>query len=226
MSEIFYYPDGTKIEDKAEFIRFYSRVYYYMNRDKKLEDKIENILYSDVMSDTDIIDILGWKLGAYKVDYEEQKVMNQWTTLQVGGLIEEIKGNKKISGTECETLKKLIECNGIGPVYAITILYFLTNGAQPIYDRYAHIALKVIDESLDFKTIIYDNCLRKEFNPDLKDMEQLYSNYKEYYVQRLQKIFGDDYKKSRSIDQALWTYGHLFNDTKTNQKKLDILKVK
>lgn len=215
----YYYPDGTEITKREEFIGFYSKVYYYLNRDKSLEDRIEEILKSDTLSGKDIIDILRWKIGATTYNYQEQTVQNQWTTICASNLIKKIEGKKELSCTPPEMIKDLITFRGIGPVYAITILYFVTKGQYPIYDKFAHIALKVIDESFEYGSVITDQELRKEFNSGVNDIDKLYSCYSKYYINRLTSIFGGEYITNRDIDRALWAYGHLFNSTKSNNKK-------
>lgn len=110
---------------------------------------------------------------------------------------------------------------GFGFVYAVTLLYFFSGGKYPIYDRYAHIALMKIVESNDsadfsgIASVITDN----EVEDDLKA-----KGYKDSYVTYLENIFGDKYKSCRDIDRALWAYGHLFNNTKTNRDRMERLK--
>ena len=86
---------------------------------------------------------------------------------------------------------------GIGPVYLITLLYFISKGQYPIYDKFAHISLKMIEEKdCQFNSLIKDN-----------------------YVTRLRNIFGKAYNDS-NVDRALWVYSHLFNDNKRNRKRI------
>ncbi len=108
----------------------------------------------------------------------------------------------------------------IGTVYLLTLLYFISRGKNPIYDQFAMVALKAIQDirvkepgdpisynplpnrnSTSFGGIIaskdyqeYLIMLRKQFFDD-------------YYV------FGTDIERERKVDRALWTYGHLFDVT-------------
>lgn len=220
----FYYPDGTEIKDTPEFIRFYSRVYYYQNRNLKLEKRMGEILAKDEMSNEDVFDILRWKIGAKTYDREKGDVTNQWKTINSNDVYNKI--NKQKEYGAIETLTKLRECKGIGAVYAITILFFLSSGEYPIYDKFAHIALKAIGDSKEFYDIILEKDLKNEINVDLnnnsKNNKKIFDGYSEYYIKRLNAIFGEnEYKNTREIDQALWAYGHLFSDTKTNRNKTD-----
>lgn len=81
----------------------------------------------------------------------------------------------------------------------------------PIYDKYAHIALKVILERMDYKEVVTDKALNREFHNGTK---KYLDDYKTY-IEKLESIFGKEYATDRRIDQALWAYGHLFSDTKT-----------
>lgn len=217
---VFYTPDGKEI-GKETFISFYSQVYYYLNRDLNFEREIENILYSDTLNDKNIMDILCWKIGATSKNEDDQTVTNQWRTIEVHELIEKIKGEKQKNCDVKEMLKQLIEFDGIGSVYAITLLYFITKGEYPIYDRFAHIALKQIESGASFDNIIQDAALRQEFHANSTKIETLYDDYQKCYIHRLTKIFGEEFKTNRDIDRALWVYGHLFSDTKTNRQRVE-----
>lgn len=219
----FYYPDGSKICDKEGFIDFYSKVYYIQNLNKKREDAIESILRSPVLKPDDIVAILKWKVGDKNVD-DPEVIRGQFTTIVPTEISNDLSGNKKETLSKYESnvklLEKLMSYEKIGPVYAITLLFFLTCGEYPIYDQYAHYALLAIcEEKYDFTSTIEKKVKDLEFHADSAKPEQVYSEYQMNYIARLKKVFGEDYKVDRRIDQALWAYGHLFNDNKTNQSK-------
>lgn len=217
----FYYPDGSEIMNPEEFIHFYSGVYSYQNRDLRLEQTIEEILKKDDLVAENIVDILRWKIGAIGFSYQDNIVTNQWYSIDTGKLIEEIKGTKKISEPVCNTIGALMKHERIGPVYAITLLYFLSKGDYPIYDRFAHIAIKAICEEKTFESLVTDKELRKEFNPDIRNAEKVFECYKMHYMDRLYNVFDRRaYKESRNIDRALWAYGHLFSETQSNQQRV------
>ena len=103
---------------------------------------------------------------------------------------------------------------GIGSVYLITLLYFVSNhqypGKCPIYDRFAMRALlaikgkKAIGESVECGEL-----------PDKssKQFSKIIDKRMNEYIKLLKAIFGDEYKGKRDIDRALWVYGHLFKDS-------------
>ena len=91
--------------------------------------------------------------------------------------------------------------NRMGTVYLITILYFLSRGDYPIYDRFAKIAIDAIcgcAVPVQYKPLASKN--EKEFDNVIND-------YIENYVNKLRSVFGDKYN-SRDVDRALWVYGH------------------
>lgn len=93
--------------------------------------------------------------------------------------------------------------SGIGPVYAITLLFFASRGKFPIYDRFAYVALKAInDKKIPKKG---DSKKLKPFSLEL---------YKDY-IKGMKSLYellypGEEinYMKHRELDQALWIYGH------------------
>ena len=102
--------------------------------------------------------------------------------------------------------------NGIGPVYLITLLYFISKGQYPIYDRFAYIALQEIKNGAEpFTTKIEPQTLP---NKTSKKFKSVYEDYIEPYMQDILLVFGSDYNSSieeyRNIDRALWVYGHAF----------------
>lgn len=215
----YYYPDGTEIENQEEFIHFYSKGYYYLNRDLKLEKRIEEVLLNGIESDNDIVDILKWKTGATEVDYEENYVKHRWGIIETLELSLKIKEKDFIFLEPKKIVDELLKIDKIGPVYALTLLYFITKGEFPIYDKYAHLALIVIESKEDFSKNIADKDLYNEFKTDSLDAEKIFDLYCKNYIERLKYIFGEKYKKNRDIDRALWTYGHLFNDIKSNKNR-------
>ena len=146
----------------------------------------------------------------------------------------------KLKGGNCSLenyLKEYESFKGLGNVYIITLRYFATRGEDPIYDQYADRAIKAITgnfsggyglwindpDHLDLNDIsaLSDprsligrndiNLLIKSPNMSSlskKRVVEVYSQYKESLI----KVFGTDYNK-RKVDQALWTYGHLFSQS-------------
>jgi hypothetical protein len=94
---------------------------------------------------------------------------------------------------------------GFGPVYALTVLFFASHGRFPIYDRYAHIAAQAIHEDLP---------------PEANVSYRQLSKWREYerYMDLLARVRNACPKEradssmfvSRTLDRALWVYGHFF----------------
>lgn len=241
----FYYPNGEEFKSINEFIQYYNNSYYLQNNrtikrvprnSEYVEKEIEYILENGIKTKEDITKIIAWKIGRIDhcnsekkqcfIYYKNKPNVNRYNRpVPLRPLFEYILNDigtleKQANDYPQEVLEKLLAFNGIGSVYAITILYFLSRKMYPIYDQFAHIAIKVIDEENSFNSLITDADLKREFNPDSRNATKIFENYNEYYIKRLQSIFGNAYKTNRDIDRALWVYGHLFKDTKTNQKRI------
>ena len=89
--------------------------------------------------------------------------------------------------------------NGFGTVYILTILYFITKGQQPIFDRCAYKAAKAIFLGKQPNDIWYESPSSKS----AKGILNVISDYKWY----LEQVFGMS-DISRDVDRALWVYGH------------------
>ncbi len=99
---------------------------------------------------------------------------------------------------------------GIGTVYLITMLYFISRGKYPIYDRFAMIAVDAIENGIEPEGYVSYKELPEKDN---KKFEGVYELYNDIYVNKEKNIFGDEYNK-RGVDRALWVYGHYFKDSK------------
>lgn len=242
--------DLLKPNDSNTFIERYNPSYYidgdnlersWLNQSCTfVEEEIENILKNGInlSDDRDIRHIISWKIGS--VDHEKTKEQHdgkfhyhndepgkyRFAKVPLKELYEHIRDNEKCLKEKAHSdnqedirwvIEKLREIKGIGDVYAITLLYFLSNGKYPIYDQYAHYAIKAIGASEEEKDKLWTA-------PDLKkdvklDSKKLVSTYIDNYVNTLKNIFEKRYN-DRNVDRALWVYGHLFNDNKTNRKRV------
>ena len=123
---------------------------------------------------------------------------------------------------------KEINCPGIGTVYLITLLYFISKGCIPIYDRFASMALEAILndvkplENKKAAVSVKYICLPSKTVKDISEISKMFMEYRS----NLMKVFGDKYEeytksfyssdrkkwvqKTRDIDRALWVYGHRF----------------
>ena len=93
----------------------------------------------------------------------------------------------------------------LGPVYILTIIYFITRGESPIFDRFAYSAVK---------SLYYSKLRHADFTPEdvwyecpsgkkPKDILKVINDYKWY----LEQVFGKS-NIARDIDRSLWVYGH------------------
>ena len=193
--------------EAEQFKEIYSEKYFDLFRDRELEDEVMKILENDTWSSDDIIKVLCWKMGASNSSSNgEKRVKGRWREVEVGRLIDKIQGVKKISDNPEETLQILMEPKGIGAVYAVTLLFFMSKGKYPIYDKYAHMALDAIETGKQPG----DEIPYKELPTAPKSiMEKV-----DEYAARIKNIFGKNALADRDVDRALWAYGHSFIEAK------------
>ncbi len=243
----FYYPDGKLINEsdqekqEEKFVKFYNQC-YYLEVSPSAEKEIECILKtSDPLTNEEIIKILEWKTGGKYIEGKNiiQTRYGKISVAEVAEKIGTIRGPLAIDEAK-SLLKELCKIDGIGMVYAITLVYFITNGQYPIYDKFAHIALLAIfsensDSEKEYGEIvpIKDSTYQKKINMGktknkILDIDGIFEQYLNGYVYPINKIFGCNYgefietNSNRDIDRALWSYGHLFNENEKNKKRLGV----
>lgn len=101
----------------------------------------------------------------------------------------------------------------------VTLLFFVTNGECPIYDRFAMRALLAIKHGCKPGDTINSNDAKPANLPckSDKNFTQKAADVMKDYICLLQEIFGDEYKTNREIDRALWVYGHLFKEDSASE---------
>lgn len=106
-----------------------------------------------------------------------------------------------------------------GTVYIINQMFFLSKGAIPIYDRFAHVAVKALRMNKSPLEVFVPDAPLKNDHPKGKyygkEKYFLAVNTLEEYIWLLNEVFpseihknGDTMFISRELDQALWVYGH------------------
>lgn len=96
--------------------------------------------------------------------------------------------------------------NGFGPVSIFNSLFFISKGKLPIYDRFAHIAVRALALELT-PTEIYMGA-----NPNKSESMAILMF--EEYIKLLEGVFensasiNNEMFISRELDRALWVYGH------------------
>jgi len=90
--------------------------------------------------------------------------------------------------------------SNFGAVYIINLIYFLSRREWPIYDKYAHKALKGIYMGVCPSEVYVSGA------PDKYNTKEVANMYKEY-VWLMENTF-EKKNIERKLDRALWVYGH------------------
>lgn len=167
----FYDPTGEEISID-QFVSNYSKC-YFINNNKFVEDRIEELLIAEQLSAEDVMLILRWKMGRIdakasqaknKLNLPEKDVSDSFITYTGRGRkvdatdfcnkISILSREKKCPRNaeeiwsafipDKESSSKINVPENMGTVYLLTVLYFLTNAEYPIYDRFAKMALDAI----------------------------------------------------------------------------------
>ena len=233
----FYDISGKEISSDA-FVRMYADSYYIGNEklctrasqsSRYTEQEIDRILREGIKAKHDVVHILAWKIG--KIKHKDSTDKFVYAKDWVGAELFEVSlyNNKfdieKVSGyisgniarleTQAETDPqgglndlKALNIYGIGTVYLITLLYFISRGKHPIYDRFAKMAVDaIIGDKRPGEAIVYNELPDKKSNK----FDTLFKDHLSDYSSNLYSIFKDEYKENRDIDRALWVYGHCFS---------------
>lgn len=195
------------------------------------EKEIMPILIGHINSYSDFAKIMAWKIGKikhseselvskiiYADDWkfcEEQNPMRYGKELQLTKLSDYILCNREElevlaldNPQECLRRIRNVNVTGIGTVYLITILFFLSHGKYPIYDRFAMASLLAAEQDLrpiDGEQIEMSELPTKWERGFATICEKQYAEY----IKRLYDL-NFDYKNDRRLDRALWVYGHAF----------------
>lgn len=204
----FYLPNGSyNLISEKEFLDFYEKVYFYENRNLKLENEIDEILNGKKPVSENLVPIFRWKMGTD--NYDDKTVTNRWGYVVD---IEKVKSclnsyDKDNPALLIEALRKSDESGpSLGSVYAFTVLYFVSGGKYPIYDKYAQMAVMAIkDGKKPGESVAFTNL------PSSKNVQKIYNSYKNNFFTYIENIFGKGtYETDCKYDRALWAYGHLF----------------
>ena len=201
-----------------------------------IEERIENIIKVGIKSQEDVGRILAWKIGKIKhrmsdnekrfayakgwENVEHSKTVKLYKDdLQIGDItsfILDLSIPKTFNNDNAqELLNQLMDkrFKRLGSVYMITLLYFLSQGEYPIYDRFAMMALTAIHKGIKpelGKKVSIEVEFKELPSKDSDRFSTIMSCEMAKYIIMLNDIFGDSWKTDRNIDRALWAYGHLF----------------
>ena len=230
----YYYPDGEKIEGadaQAKFISFYNLCYFYSNS-KLAEDKIDGILMKQQLDKNDVMFILRWKFNRISHQKCTEDIIfkeKDYTDSDRNVLKPFITSNGRGKEVDAKEICKYIECHyknknteiydvynslakkapsNMGPVCLLTLVSFITRGEYPVYDLYALQAVNAI-KLITIKPrdrVSVGKLIQNENKQNTQKIIELYENYKK----SIAEIFIASQYNSRTIDRALWAYGHLF----------------
>lgn len=200
-------------------------------------EEIEPILEEGIKSRADLAKVMAWKIGKIKHKESKEKIVyaSDWELcekenpmrygkeMDLNTLADYILGNRdKLEvlaadkPQEClNWLRDITRENkivGLGSVYLINLLFFLSRGKCPIYDRFAMASLRAYEDGLSPVGHKGKPPVKVPNLPDKnsKRFETICENgaYAEY-IEKLDAL-GVDYKEDRRLDRALWVYGHAF----------------
>ena len=196
-----------------------------------VEEVIDAILRNGIETEIDVAKILAWKIGkikhaeserakdfCYASDWagaEELSVMRYGRPFDLKDIASYIVDNiamlQELSeDNPQEVLNRLRSCGvrGIGTVYMITLLYFISKGRYPIYDRFAMMALSAIASGIEpGGSVEYKELPSKDSKARF---ESVYVDCMVPYIKLLTELFGENAVQDRDVDRALWVYGHCF----------------
>lgn len=222
----------SSVQEK-NFISKYEPLYFESNNkttdipnlnttEREVEEYIENKLTSGLVDQY----VVAWKAGKLKKDdiHNDDFLSKRGYPNGYGKMINGDKLREYLSKLKSEEIKKIIASSDslnrdllekcfdlakenvpayFGSVYLINVLYFLSNGKVPIYDKYAHTAVKALYFAENPSNIYVGD------PPDKEDTHKVINMLTEY-MWYLNELFGKS-KIDRSLDRALWVYGHTKN---------------
>ena len=198
---------------------------------KIAENEIERILREGIKEPIDVYRIMAWKVGKIRhADSDaasEIRYASNWKNAETGivrnyryrlnmtdfaqYIVSNIGYLEELALTDPQrVLNNLVNApapKGIGTVYLITLLYFISRGKWPIYDRFAMMALTAITEGKKPGEAV---CYLELPDKNSENFNSVMDICKQTYIKQLEDIFGKDYNKTRNVDRALWVYGHRF----------------
>lgn len=144
---------------------------------------------------------------------EPEEIRNRNGIIEhAGEFFEDVRENRNLfENKKIEFIDKFIEMRSIakkhnlknaGTVYFITLLHFYSPNTCPIYDIFAHKALKALFIEKTPKEVFVGSAIDKSDETGVKAM------YEEF-VYFAESLFGNDVLIDRALDRALWIYGHM-----------------
>jgi hypothetical protein len=126
-----------------------------------------------------------------------------WLARNMSTILRMISEGKSEYLFECKAKGEL---TGFGYVYIVTILFFVTQGAYPIYDKFAHIAALAIANDLRPGSYVQQKELTSwaDYLRYLNLLRPLGQSCPQQFQSPPMLV-------ARPVDRSLWVYGHFFN---------------
>ena len=198
------------------------------NITKEFEDRlIEEYLQNGLISDL----VVSWKAGrliedkdnpgdfvpaknkngdyytGYGTSIDSEELENYLTTVEKRWIGLTSVEQEQFSEIYTKLVQDIFVPKNFGSVYIINLIYFLSKGRFPIYDKFAHKAAKALFMGKQPNKVYVENA------PGINDIENVVNMYNEY-LWLLEKLF-HKYSIDRITDRALWVYGHGVNPSDT-----------
>ncbi|MGI6217774.1 MAG: hypothetical protein ACOYIK_09210, partial [Coriobacteriales bacterium] len=156
----------------------------------------------------------GWRIKDLAVSLRGSKKDDENSFAKFAEKIVDHQGELRVAAKYSveEVLNMLVSYgrpSGIGLVYLLTLVFFLSGGDHPIYDRFAKRALDSIVFGLHPRYVAESKLPDIDWNSTSKKKAiEATSLIIKGYEQLLTRVFDDAWKTERDIDRALWVYGH------------------
>ena len=162
---------------------------------KVIDTKQERIILNGYGNPIDIDEL---KRYLNRIEDEKSKLnLSPVKTNTVLEYIEQFGECYKVLSKVCAPIPK-----NVGAVYIINLLFFLSKGEYPIYDKFAHVALKALSLGVSPSYAFVGGAPEKG---EIKKVKSMYLDY----VSLIDSLIGlEVYGKDRKWDRALWAYGH------------------
>lgn len=233
----FFSPAGEAITAE-EFISVYSDEYYLdgpcivsgvSRNSRHVEDEIDSILKNGIEEKKDVARILAWKMGKIRqaesregfvyaddwADAEKLVVTRYGRSFDLEKIasfifdnIERLEERSKSDPQAVLNELRSQRVKGLGTVYLMTLLTFISRGEWPIYDLFASMALEAIRNGAEPGSWI--RCYQLPGIDAKSRFEHAVENHLKPYAGALEGVFPGKWQESRDVDRALWVYGHRF----------------
>lgn len=233
----------SKINEK-DFIETYEKAYFKGNSKPdgiprlnqtscEIETYIESLLNKpEEYTTQELLEIVSWKAGnlkelgqpikcstGYGISINKEQLEKYLASINQKADDIRNKAKNPDNATLLDIYANMLQDvpTNFGCVYILNLLSFISKGEMPIYDQFAHRAVKALfisayltkdDPNTDPYKIKPDQIFIGAA-PSKTDVKAVIKMYNEY-LWLLNAVFG---KKniSRSLDRALWVYGHYKN---------------